>query len=662
MSNSADKDIIQKIKYQIQALINWEEQILTFLDNKSKIKKDILLYLIDSQWLKNYSLMFFSGNNKNMVYDFNKFELINNSKLTKEINNNSSFKILNKECWESLVRNKSKEIEIKLNGFIINNILLFMKKTHCFILYLYEQKLIKGYFKINDINEQQKVINYFESNFIINKLINNIFFDGNNMKMVKNEIYNIYFKHDKLSSQKMPAKGENNNLNYSLEQNNNDKINYTKKIKAQGSGKKNNYKTVNNNNNNYKKITNNKLDKNNDMFNPQLKVVKRYASANKRGIFKFKGLLDKHKNDVDVSSILPPKPIHKLSTPGVIGLRYNNGILCMNAVLQIFSNIPQLRNELLQENININNELAGNGANNKKIIFALAEVIKNLWKNLIQKIYDPQDFEKNINQINPYYQNNKWCEPPELIIFILDTIHNETNMPINMQLVNNMIIQNNNDFNYEFNKYKKNFENSNNSIISKLFVYFYSDIQKCKLSCNTQYKINNSKIINFNLDKIKKVINKNSIRIYEFFDYYQRKELIQLYCKCGNQIYKQSQLLYGPNILILNFNYGKETPNNKINIIYEENLNLGNYIYYNNNYNYELIGVICCLDNNSNNSNNSADKHYIAFCKNSNNNKWFKYNDNNVERVTFKEVCSCCQPCILVFNNNNYNNNSNNNK
>ena len=591
-----------------------------------------------------------------MVDDFYKFELINNSKLNKEINNNSSFNILNEECWESLVRNRSKEIEIKLNGFIINNILLFMIKTNCFILYLYEQKLIKGYFEINDINEQQKVIKYFESNFITNKKINNIFFDGNNMKIVNNVTYNCFFKHDKLLSQKIPAKGANNKINYSFEQNNNqkDKINYTKKIKSQGSGKKNNFKTINNNiNDNYKKIPNNKLDKNNDIFNPQLKVVKRYASANKRGIFKFKGLLDKHKNDVDVSSILPPKPIHKLSTPGVIGLRYNNGILCMNAVLQIFSNIPQLRNELLQENININNELAGNGSNNKKITFALAEVIKNLWKNLIQKIYDPQDFEKNINQINPYYQNNKWCEPPELIIFILDTIHKETNMPNNMQLVNNMIIQNNNDFNYEFNKYKKNFENTNNSIISKLFAFFYRDIQQCKLCGNMQYKINNSKIINFNLDKIKKVINKNSIRIYEFFDYYQRYELIQSYCKCGNQIYKQSQLLYGPNILILSFNYGKEISNNKINIIYEENLNLGNYIYYNNTYNYELIGVIYYLNNNSNN-----DKRYIAFCKNSNNNKWFKYNDNNVERVTFKEVCSCSQPCILVFNNNNSNNNN----
>ena len=651
MSNSADKDIIQKIEYQKQTLINWEKQILTILDNKSKIKKEIWLYLIDKEWLKKYSIAFFSENNKNMVVDFNKFELINNSKLKKEINKNSSFRILNKECWESLIRDQNKEIEIKLNGIFINNILLFMKKTHCFILYLNEQTLNKGYFEINDINEQQKVINYFESNLITNKQINNIFFDGNNMKMIYNEVYHFIFKHDKLSSLKIPAIGTNNSFD-----NKKDilyKINNTKKIKAKESGKKNYFKTINNNNN-YKKIANNKLDKNNDMFNPQLNVIKRHASANKRGIFKFKVLLDKNKKDVDVSSILPPKPIHKLSTPGVIGLRFYNGILCINAVLQIFSNIPQLRNELLQENIN--NELAGNGSNNKKITFALAEVIKNLWKNLIQKIYDPQDF---VNQINPYFENNKWCEPSQLILFILDIIHNEMNIPINMQLVNNMIMQNNNDFNDEFNKYKNNFENTNNSIISKLFVFFERDIQKCKFCGNMQYKINNSKIINFNLDIIKKVINNNCIRIYEFFDYYQRKELIQSYCKCGNQIYKQSQLLYGSNILILNFNYGKETPNNKINIIYEENLNLGNYIYYNNNYNYELIGVICCLNNNSN---NSDDQHYIAFCKNSNNNKWFKYNDNNVERVTFKEVCSCCQPCILVFNNNNYNNNSNNNK
>ena len=40
--------------------------------------------------------------------------------------------------------------------------------------------------------------------------------------------------------------------------------------------------------------------------------------------------------------------------------------------------------------------------------------------------------------------------------------------------------------------------------------------------------------------------------------------------------------------------------------------------------------------------------HYIAYCKNKNDNKWYKFNDSNVKECTFKEVNSF-SPYFLIF-------------
>ena len=91
----------------------------------------------------------------------------------------------------------------------------------------------------------------------------------------------------------------------------------------------------------------------------------------------------------------------------------------------------------------------------------------------------------------------------------------------------------------------------------------------------------------------------------------------------------------------MNRGRGKEF---NVDIVFEEYLNLKNYAYNKNNSNfYELIGVI------SHYGTSDMAGHFIAFCKNSNNNKWYKFNDGFVDESSFSEAKDNGMPYVLFY-------------
>jgi ubiquitin C-terminal hydrolase len=104
---------------------------------------------------------------------------------------------------------------------------------------------------------------------------------------------------------------------------------------------------------------------------------------------------------LDLKDFFPKASNNKLSFPGLIGLN-NIGATCyMNATLQCFSNIPKLRTYLL--NKETYKDLEDNKNNTKKLSFALAEVLKNLWEVLSQRQYSPTNFKNIISEMNPLF-------------------------------------------------------------------------------------------------------------------------------------------------------------------------------------------------------------------------------------------------------------------
>ena len=112
----------------------------------------------------------------------------------------------------------------------------------------------------------------------------------------------------------------------------------------------------------------------------------------------------------------------------------------------------------------------------------------------------------------------------------------------------------------------------------------------------------------------------------------------------ANAIY-QTQIIICSNVLIINLNRGKGLMND-IKIIFEEYLELKNYIYYDQSpHYYEHIGVVSHLGG------SDMSGHFIAFCKNSENLKWYKYNDAIVTESSFQEVISFVVPYVLFYDN-----------
>ena len=158
-------DIIfpNEISQQKKELFQWEKNLIDNLENKLNNKIDI--FLIDKNWLDNYSKNFFFNKDKSQLsLNYKKFENNYNTKLNKELNENSEFYVLNDKCWNAFFKNEYNRLKIICEGYFLNKILLVIKEPNIFFLYLDNNKEIKkGYFIINNklSNIKSYIINYF---------------------------------------------------------------------------------------------------------------------------------------------------------------------------------------------------------------------------------------------------------------------------------------------------------------------------------------------------------------------------------------------------------------------------------------------------------------------------------------------------------------------
>ena len=330
---------------------------------------------------------------------------------------------------------------------------------------------------------------------------------------------------------------------------------------------------------------------------------------------------------------------------GLIGLQ-NVGATCyMNAGLQCLSNIPKLRTYFLDNKIKIKKP--------KKNVLSssLLTIFENLWENQKIKYFVPQEFKNIISDMNPLFEGIQANDTKDLILFILETIHNELNIIKNINIGDNDI--NPEDYNSVFNNFFLYFQKNYNSIISNLFFGMNNSMMTC---CNCNITVHNVQCFNilfFPLEEVRKFkgIQQNIVSIYDCFDFNQKQDFLiganQIICNHCHQManaISQTKIIISPNVLIINLNRGRGLLYD-IKIIFEEFLKLRNYIYYDESpHYYELIGVVSHLGG------SDMSGHFIAFCKNSENLKWYKYNDSIVTESSFQEVISFGVPYVLFYN------------
>jgi len=311
--------------------------------------------------------------------------------------------------------------------------------------------------------------------------------------------------------------------------------------------------------------------------------------------------------------------------------------------LQCFSNIKSLRNYFLKHKSKIKGKIFSS---------ALLKFFENIWEKSNISYFAPNEIKDVIIEMNPLFYDIHDNNAKDLVLSILNNIHNELNEK-NYNINDNNKKLNSFDYNSVFDNFKMFFAKNYNSIISNLFYGMSNSMMKC-CSCNsTAHNIQCFNILSFPLEEVKKFkgYSQNVINIYDCFDFYQKQDFMmgenEINCNLCNRLsnaISQTKIIISPNILIINLDRGKGIKDN-IKINFDEYLELKNYIYYPQSpHFYELIGIICNLDS------FDMNKHFIAFCKNSENIKWYKFNDEIVEESNIIDALNCGVPYILFYN------------
>ena len=368
-------------------------------------------------------------------------------------------------------------------------------------------------------------------------------------------------------------------------------------------------------------------------------------------------LKEKELNKMQLLLEKEEKIYYNKKIPILIGLN-NIGATCyMNATLQCLSNTKELTEFFL-------NNYKDKNKKKHIITYEYYELIKNLWNEKNNnKPYSPYSFKDVLSQENDLFAGIQANDSKDLINFLIERLHQELNV---------IKEKNNNENFYQINQlnenealqfFLKDFTSSFNSIISKLFYGILETKSQCK-GCNmikfnfqlysflefplqhiNQYFFNNGKRPLFTQD------GKNpDVDLYECFEYNRKIDLMngenQMYCNICNKLCDATytNFIYsGPNYLIINLNRGRGAVYEcKVN--FPEQLNLFNYVSYQHGITaYELYAVICHLGP------SSMSGHFVAYCRNRIDNKWYLYNDAFVTLCDKPKQYTEGMPYILFY-------------
>ena len=404
------------------------------------------------------------------------------------------------------------------------------------------------------------------------------------------------------------------------------------------------------NNNEVLESENKELKEKNIQLQKNIEVLQ---NKNKEIAEKYK-LLEKENKKIYEENLLLKK------IPILVGLN-NIGATCyMNATLQCLSNTDELTNFFL-------NKFKFDASDNNKIISnAYYNVIKNLWdRDNNNKSFSPNEFKEKLSKENPLFAGIAANDSKDLINFLLERFHNELNKTKkeNNYMSNKIDIY---DQLYEqkmLNIFTNEFKIKYNSIISNLFYGTLETKSQCRKCNQVKYNFQIFSFVEFPLEKVnlycfnkgkrnKSMLNNKNpdVDLYECFEYNNNSELMtgdnQMYCnicKCTCDSLYGSYLYSTPNYLIINLNRGRGAVY-ECNVNFPEQLNLFNYVSFKmGNTVYELYAVICHIGP------SSMSGHFIAFCKNGIDKKWYKYNDAFVTLCQSSNEYRSGMPYILFY-------------
>ena len=340
----------------------------------------------------------------------------------------------------------------------------------------------------------------------------------------------------------------------------------------------------------------------------------------------------------------------------LVGLN-NIGATCyMNATLQCLSNTKKLTEYFLKTYKNNPNNVMAN---------EYYKVLQNLWdKNNHNKAYSPNSFKEVLSKENPLFAGIQANDSKDLVNFLIERFHQELNI-IKKNPNNNITMTQGDQTNEQMmlqlflNEFAQNF----NSPISNLFYGILETKSQCQGCKVIKFNFQIYSFLEFPLQQVNQFCFNNGkrplytidgknpdVNLYECFDYNGKIDVMggdnQMFCNNCNKLCDAlySSLLYsGPNYLIINLNRGKGAVYEcKVN--FPELLNIWDYVNFKDGQTaYSLYGVISHLGP------SSMSGHFVAYCRNRIDNKWYLYNDGIVSACTGFQQYKEGMPYILFY-------------
>jgi len=371
----------------------------------------------------------------------------------------------------------------------------------------------------------------------------------------------------------------------------------------------------------------------------------------------------------------------ELTVRGLSGLKNQGNTCYMNSIIQCLSSIDLFRSWLIKDKFvdkmyeNIEQKIIDKNKIDDiiktTVVYRLAEILKKMWSQNITII--PVSFKKVIGREYELFKGFSQNDSQELLNVILDRIHEETKTEVNVifpnipnsinilygiQLNCEKIIQDNNipqeekeKYIYYLNEYKKT--HINDVIILEAYKYWKNYIQKShsiiidlftglflsQITC-CECQIVSGAFEPFNILSIET----NDIEettLDELLSQFTKEELLtennQYNCEqCKKKVNAKKKIYIweSPNILIIHLKRFKN--DNRIikktssKVIFPiDNLDIKNYLSDLHNVNntcYELWAI-------SDHRGTCEWGHYVSYCKNGINNKWYEFNDDDIMHV-----------------------------
>ena len=262
------------------------------------------------------------------------------------------------------------------------------------------------------------------------------------------------------------------------------------------------------------------------------------------------------------------------------------------------------------------------------------------------RAFAPKDFKRTLGKYNPQFQKFEANDSKDLILYLLQTMHDELNYYGNRNQRLNYVP---NQYNiYEtYNHFIANYNMNNFSKISLLFYGTYKNTTTCTICKRELYNFQKFEFISFGMY----YYNRKKFNILDGFRDNSSPTMLKgdnkFLCNSCNKLQEAQttcKIFEPPQKLLINIDYGKNKKYQPTAIEFSEEIDITEFVDFNfqQKIRYKIIGV-CTHYGHS-----GSYGHYVAFCRNRENDKWYEFNDSFCSECNKREIYRG-SPYLLLY-------------